>query len=121
MTKKVLIVDDSAYNRTLLAAILKKKNLQTEIAENGEEAIAKFKELKPDIVFLDNMMPKISGIDALREMKKINPDCIGIMLTALSSMEDVQLAKEAGANGYLLKPFEIEKIYGVLKKFNIIE
>ncbi len=119
--KKVLIADDSSYNRTLLAAILRKKNLQIEMAEDGEDAITKFANVNPDIVFLDNLMPKINGLDALKEMKKIDPNCIGVMLTALSSAEDVQQAEEAGASGYLLKPFDPKKIFDVLKKFNIIE
>ncbi|MDP1676982.1 MAG: response regulator [Bacteroidota bacterium] len=119
--KKALIVDDSAYNRTLLHAILRKKGLSVETSDNGEDAIAKFTLVKPDIVFLDYIMPKKSGVEALSEMKKLNPDFIGIMLTSISATEDVQAAKTAGANGYILKPYGAEKIYEVLKKFNLIE
>ncbi|MBI2429954.1 MAG: response regulator [Ignavibacteriales bacterium] len=119
--KKILIVDDSAYNRTLLAAILRKKNLYVETADNGEDAVKKFSELKPDVVFLDYIMPKKSGVDALIEMKQINPGVIGVMLTSISSDEDVKAAKEAGASGYILKPYTAEKIYDLLKKFQVIE
>ena len=119
--KKILVVDDSAYNRTLLSAILRKKQLSVDFAENGEDAVKKFSEFKPDVVFIDYVMPKKSGVDALREMKQLNPDFIGIMLTSISAVEDVQKAKEAGANGYILKPYESEKIYDMLKKFRIIE
>lgn len=121
MMKKALVVDDSAYNRTLLAAILRKKNLQIEMAEDGEQAVQKFLEFNPDIVFLDYMMPKKNGVEALAEMKKSNPRVIGIMLTAISGEEDVNSAKNAGANGYLLKPVDIQKLYEILKKFNITE
>jgi two-component system chemotaxis response regulator CheY len=119
--KKALIVDDSAYNRTLLNAILRKKGLFVETSDNGEDALAKFTIMQPDIVFLDYIMPKKNGVEALVEMKKINPDFIGIMLTSISATEDVQAAKAAGANGYILKPYEAEKIYEVLKKHNLIE
>ena len=119
--KKILVVDDSAYNRTLLSAILRKKQLAVDFAENGEDAVKKFPEYKPDVVFIDYVMPKKSGVDALTEMKQINPDFIGIMLTSISAAEDVQKAKEAGASGYILKPYEPEKIYDILKKFRIIE
>ncbi|HAP35433.1 MAG TPA: hypothetical protein DCQ28_05630 [Bacteroidetes bacterium] len=119
--KKALIVDDSAYNRTLLNAILRKKGLSVETSDNGEDAVAKFSIVHPDIVFLDYIMPKKSGIEALTEMKKINPEFIGIMLTSISAAEDVQAAKAAGANGYILKPYEAEKIYEVLRKHHIIE
>jgi len=118
--KKALVVDDSAYNRTLLNAILRKKGLTVEMAENGAEGVEKFVAAQPDIVFLDYIMPKKSGVEALAEMKKINPNFIGVMLTSISATEDVQEAKAAGANGYILKPYEAEKIYEVLRKFNLI-
>ncbi len=117
--KKALIVDDSAYNRTLLNAILRKKGLAIELAENGDEGVQKFTMFQPDIVFLDYIMPKKSGVEALTEMKKINPNFIGVMLTSISASEDVQEAKAAGANAYILKPYEAEKIYEVLKKYNL--
>jgi len=118
--KKALIVDDSLYNRTLLNAILKKKGLTTELAENGADGVEKFKVFQPDIVFLDYIMPKKSGVEALAEMKKLNPNFIGVMLTSISATEDVQEAKAAGANGYILKPYEAEKIYEVLKNSTLL-
>jgi CheY-like chemotaxis protein len=119
MIKKALIVDDSAYNRTLLNAILRKKGLAVELAENGEDGVQKFTTFQPDIVFLDYIMPKKSGVEALAEMKKMNPNFIGIMLTSISATEDVQEAKAAGASAYILKPYEAEKIYEVLRKYNL--
>jgi len=119
--KKVLIVDDSEYNRVLLSSLLRKKNLQVELSDNGEDGVKKFAEAKPDIVFLDYIMPKKSGVEALADMKKINPNFLAIMLTSISAVEDVEKAKEAGASGYILKPYTAEKIYDILKKFNIIE
>ncbi|MBP9211794.1 MAG: response regulator [Bacteroidetes bacterium] len=119
--KKALIVDDSAYNRTLLNAILRKKGLLVETSDNGEDAVGKFQIMQPDIVFLDYIMPKKSGVEALAEMKQMNPNFIGVMLTSISSADDVQAAKTAGANAYILKPYEAEKIYQVLTKFKITE
>lgn len=118
--KKALIVDDSPYNRTLLNAILRKKGLTTELAENGAEGVEKFKIFQPDIVFLDYIMPKKSGVEALAEMKSMNSNFFGVMLTSISGTEEVQEAKAAGANGYILKPYEPEKIYEILRKFNLI-
>ena len=119
--RKALIVDDSAYNRVLLSSLLSKKNLQVELSDNGEDAVKKFAEGKPDVVFLDYIMPKKNGVEALAEMKKMNPDFIAIMLTSISAVEDVEKAKEAGASGYILKPYTAEKIFDILKKFNLIE
>lgn len=118
--KKALIVDDSAYNRTFLNAILRKKGFAIELAENGQDGVQKFETFQPDVVFLDFIMPKKSGVEALAEMKKLNSGFIGVMLTSISAAEDVQEAKAAGANAYILKPYEAEKIYEVLKKFNLI-
>jgi len=119
--KKALIVDDSSYNRTLLSSILRKKGLSIEMSDNGADAIEKFQMFQPDIVFLDYIMPKKTGVEALAEMKKINPNVIGVMLTSISSAEDVQAAKTAGANAYILKPYDTEKIYDVLEKFSMTE
>ncbi len=118
--KKALIVDDSAYNRTLLSAILRKRGLAVEIADNGEDGVQKFPAFDPDIVFLDYIMPKMNGVEALAQMKKMKPECVGVMLTSISGAEEVQEAKIAGANAYILKPYESDKIIGVLKKFNLI-
>ncbi|MBW7887735.1 MAG: response regulator [Bacteroidetes bacterium] len=119
--KTALIVDDSAYNRTYLSALLKKKGLKVELADNGEDAVKKFSEIKPDIVFLDYIMPKKSGVEALREMKAVEPNVVAIMLTSISASDEVIAAKQAGANSYVLKPYTPEKIFEILKKFNIAE
>ena len=119
--KTVLIVDDSAYNRTYLTALLRKKGLKVEVAEDGDVAIKKFSEVKPDIVFMDYIMPKKSGVEAMREMKAIEQNFVGIMLTSVSSSEEVLAAKQAGANGYVLKPYAPEKIFEILKKHNIAD
>lgn len=119
--KKALIVDDSAYNRTLLSAVLRKKGFAVEIAENGEDGVQKFPIFDPDIVFLDYIMPRKNGVEALAEMKKLKPGFIGVMLTSISGAEEVQEAKKAGANAYILKPYETEKIYEVLKKFKLVD
>jgi two-component system, chemotaxis family, chemotaxis protein CheY len=119
--KKVLVVDDSEYNRVLLSSLLRKKNLHVDTSDNGEDAVKKFEEAKPELVFLDYIMPKKTGVEALAEMKKINPNFIGIMLTSISAVEDVEKAKAAGASGYILKPYTAEKIFDILKKFKIIE
>ena len=119
--KNVLIADDSTSTLTLLTTVLKKKNVRVETAVNGEEAVQKFKESSPDIVFLDTMMPKMNGLEALREIKSLNPNSIVVMLTALSSTDDIQEASDAGANEYLQKPFQIQNLFSILKKYSIIE
>ena len=106
----VLVVDDSPHSRILLLKLLQRSGLsQVELAVNGAEGIQRYKASKPDIVFLDAIMPEMDGLTALREIKKINPEAIVVMTTSLSEKEKVLQYKEAGASYYLLKPFENEK------------
>ncbi|MDE3057504.1 MAG: response regulator [Bacteroidota bacterium] len=119
--KTALVVDDSPYNRAVLSSILRKKNLKVEIAEDGEKAIELFKKSNPDVVFLDYVMPKMNGVETLRELRKLKPSVIAVMVTSISASEDVEEARTAGANGYVLKPYSAEKIYSILLKFNLIE
>lgn len=119
--KKVLVVDDSSYNRSMLTMLLRKKGFHVETVDNGEDAVRLFEKDTFDVVFLDYIMPKKDGAEALREMKNISSDFIAIMLTSISSELDVQRAKDAGADGYILKPYKPEQIYEILTKFKLIE
>jgi len=118
--KHVLIIDDSPYNITLLTAMLRKHGVNVLSAKDGDEGLDSFNNARPDLVFLDYMLPGRNGIEILKEIKRINPQSVVIMLSALNSADDVARAKAAGANGYIIKPFENEKIVSVLTKFNIL-
>jgi two-component system chemotaxis response regulator CheY len=113
---KVLVVDDSTYIRNLLGIILRKEGMIVHYAEDGVEALEKFKEVHPHIVFLDNLMPRMNGIEALREMKKINPEVKAVMVSSLSAHDSVMDSKAAGAAYYILKPFTPEKVKDILKR-----
>jgi two-component system chemotaxis response regulator CheY len=118
--KRALVVDDSPYNRSVLSAILKRMNLAVDLAEDGEEGVQKYLATKPDIVFLDFVMPKMNGVQAIQEIRKVNADVLLIMVTSISASEDVTQAKAAGANAYILKPYAPDKIRDILKKFNLV-
>ena len=112
-----LVVDDSPHSRILLLRLLQRSGLsQVELAVNGAEGIQRYKASKPDMVFLDAIMPEMDGLTALREIKNINPEAIVVMTTSLSEKEKVLQFKDAGANYYLLKPFENEKFDQTLLK-----
>ncbi len=112
-----LVVDDSPHSRILLLRLLQRSGLsQVELAVNGAEGIRRYKALKPDIVFLDAIMPEMDGLTALREIKNIDPGAIVVMTTSLSEKEKVLQFKDAGANYYLLKPFEDNKFDEILAK-----
>ena len=101
---KILLVDDEAHIRKFVGLILKQLGTPTiSEASNGEEAIAKYKEQKADVVLLDVNMPHLDGIQTLRKLREIDPDCVVIMLTSLANRETVEKALEYGAVHYIRK------------------
>ncbi len=117
MSLKVLIVDDASFMRTMLKDILVSGGFDLAgEATDGIEAIQKFKELKPDIVTMDIVMPLKSGIDAVREIIALNKDARIIMCSALGQESLVLEAINAGAKDYIIKPFDPDKVIEMVKK-----
>jgi len=117
MAQKVLIVDDSQIMREVLAKFL--KNLNIEIvgnARDGEEAIALFKELKPDIVTLDITMPKLDGLAALEQMKKINAAAKIMIVSAITDKSLLLKALDAGAELFINKPISETAVQNAMEK-----
>ena len=109
--KKVLIVDDTKFMRNILAGILKKKNLEIAgEAVNGREAIEKYKELRPDIVTMDIIMPEIDGIQAVKEIMKFDPNAKILMCSAMGQQALVIEAIQAGAKDFVIKPFQPTRV-----------
>ena len=111
--KKVLVVDDASFIRNFLAEQLSKE-YQIITAEDGEEGLEIFKSESPDAVFLDINMPKLGGVDALRQMMEINSQSSIIMLTAVDRQEVIDECKSLGASDYIIKPFGMEQILQAL-------
>lgn len=119
--KKVLIVDDAEANRMVLGAILTKLDLSVEYAEDGVEAVHKFLQLQPDVVFMDHIMPTKNGADALREMKEHDKNFIGFLMSAYSDPDEIKIIFEYScAEEFIHKPIEFMKIQKLLEKYNII-
>jgi two-component system, chemotaxis family, chemotaxis protein CheY len=115
--QKILIVDDSAQMRKALKDILKQHPCEiVGEANNGIEAIKLFKTLSPDIILLDIMLPQLNGIETLRLLRSLDKDVIIIMISAIDSFDRVQDCMKAGANHYILKPFEKDKVIGIISK-----
>lgn len=118
LKKKVLIVDDSKQTRKSLKDILEKKDYDVVgEASSGPEAIKLFSSLSPDIVMLDIIMPQLGGIETLRLLRSLNKDVKIIMVSALDSLDRVKECLRAGANHYILKPFEEAKVIEIIEKF----
>ncbi len=115
MSKKILIVDDEAHIRLLLDQTLEDfedEGVEILTAENGEEGLEIIQTEKPDLVFLDVMMPKINGFDVCDTVKnklKLS-DVHIILLTAKGQEFDKQKGKEVGADLYMTKPFDPDAI-----------
>jgi len=116
---KVLIVDDESIERKGLTKILNKefqKALIIQSAENGKKAIEITKTFNPNIVFMDIKMPGMTGIEAMKKIKKFNPDINVVIISAFDSFKYAQEALNNNAYEYLLKPVKREEIIMCLKR-----
>jgi CheY-like chemotaxis protein len=112
-----LIIDDSEINREILSFYLQEEGYETFFAVNGREGIEKFNTIRPSITFLDIVMPRTSGLDALVEIKGADPEAIVIMVSSYVSKQNIQKAKSSGADWFLMKPFTKEKLFEVINRF----
>lgn len=114
---KVLIVDDAAFMRGNIKQMLSNNGYEViGEAENGLEGVRKYKELSPDIVTMDITMPEMSGIQAVQEIRKINPRAKIIMVSAMGQQNFVLEAIKSGATGFVVKPFKEEQIMKAISK-----
>lgn len=116
--RKVLVVDDSPTERFYLADILHRNGYQTEMAENGEEGVAKAKELLPDLVLMDVVMPGINGFQATRMLSKdaVTSGIPVIMCTSKGQETDRLWAMRQGAAAYLVKPIAAEDLIAMIQQ-----
>ena len=113
----VLIVDDNDLMRTLLRGILRGETFQvTSEAKNGVLALESIEKSKPDIVFLDVMMPEMDGLETLQAIKAKHPEIIVIMITGNPSAENVKESIQGGAGGFIIKPFNSAKVMETLAR-----
>ncbi|MCC3645816.1 response regulator [Cytobacillus firmus] len=104
---RILIVDDAKFMRVTLSSILKKADHKiVGEGENGKEAVDLFVNLKPDLVMMDITMPEMSGLEAVREIKRDNPNAKVIMCSAMGQQKVVVESIEAGAKDFIIKPFD---------------
>ena len=102
---KILIVDDDVFLLDMYSLKFKEAGFQVEIAQNGEEAIKKIKEVGPKIILLDIVMPKMDGLETLRQIKKdkIAENTKIVILTNLGQKEDIEKSLRLGADDYIVK------------------
>lgn len=110
---KILVIDDSESILSLLKSMLEKKGYEVQTAMDGEEGLKLAREINPNLIILDLMLPKIDGYTICRFLK-FDDKYKGIpiiMLTARASQEDLTTGKETGADAYIMKPFDQDVLF----------
>lgn len=116
MNNRLLIVDDVLFMRVTLRSIVEQFGYQVVgEAADGQEAIEKYQYLKPDAMLLDVTMPKMDGIDCLKVIKNIDPKAKVIMVSAMGQGTFIKQCFKYGAEYFVCKPFEVEKLKQVLQ------
>ena len=117
MAQRILVVDDAAFMRMMLKDILTKGGFDVcGEAADGVEALAKYNELKPDLVTLDITMPNKDGIAALKDIKAADPSALCIMCSAMGQQSMVIEAIQSGAKDFIVKPFQADRVLESIKK-----
>ena len=117
----ILLVDDNKLNQTVVRFTLKRYGYLIDVANNGFEAVEKFKQSKYDFILMDIMMPEMDGLEATREIRNLELE-EHIPIIALTA--DIMIANEEkclknGMNAHITKPFEIESLFKVLKSLDL--
>jgi two-component system chemotaxis response regulator CheY len=108
---RALVVDDAIFMRMMVGDILKKGGFEIAgEAGSGREAVERYKELHPDLVVMDVIMPDMSGIEAVKEIIKIDPNARILMCSAMGQQALVVEAIQAGARDYVVKPFQPSRV-----------
>jgi two-component system chemotaxis response regulator CheY len=107
----IMLVDDEAHIRKFISLLLRHLGVDRIMeASNGSLAIELYKKEQPDLVMLDVNMPVMDGLETLRALKEINPDCVVIMLTSLANRQTIDQAAALGAANYIRKDAPAEEI-----------
>ena len=116
MSDKILIVDDEPSNRKILAQELAHRRYTIETADSGFDALKKVESSRPDLIIVDYMMPGMSGVDVLRELRKREDDTPVIMMTAYGTVDRAVQAMKEGAYDFITRPFDPDHIALLVEK-----
>ena len=115
--KKVLIADDASFMRQMIRDIIEPEGWEVVgEASDGVDVVEKYKKLHPDVVMMDIVMPKRSGIDAVKAIKAEDPGARVVMCSALGQEALVTEAIQAGAKDFIVKPFKPDAVLATLAK-----
>ncbi len=111
---RILVVDDDANILDFFQTELTAQHHEVETALNGREAIEKMKTHRPHLMLLDVVMPEMDGFQTLSEAKKINPRLVVVLVTAIAQIDIASRAMQQGADDYITKPVDLEKLNRIL-------
>ena len=122
MSKYIMVIDDSPTIRVSVELALKQLGLLIKQAENGQDALEKIREIKGEggeiaMCISDINMPVLNGIDFIVEFRKVDKFTPVVVLTTEAEKDVIQKGKEAGASGWIIKPFQAEDLLNVVKRF----
>ncbi len=117
MSNTVLVCDDAIFMRTMISDILSQAGFEiVGEAESGLQAVQKYRELKPDLVTMDIVMPDMGGIEAVREICEQDPDAKILMCSAMGQQALVVEAIQAGAKDFVVKPFQPSRVLEAVQR-----
>ena len=117
MSHTVLVCDDAIFMRTMISDILSQAGYEVVgEAETGVQAIEKYKQLKPDLVTMDIVMPDLGGIEAVREIMKFDSAARILMCSAMGQQALVVEAIQAGARDFVVKPFQPSRVLEAVQR-----
>jgi two-component system chemotaxis response regulator CheY len=115
--RRLLIVDDAMFMRKLIRGVAAEAGWEIAgEAGNGEEAIALYAQLKPDLVTMDLVMPVMGGLEALRQIRALDPKAQVVVVTALDQKQALMESIRDGAIDFIVKPFERDRVRNLLSK-----
>ncbi|MGE5398589.1 MAG: response regulator [Chitinophagales bacterium] len=115
---RVLVVDDAIFMRNSIRIILEKNKIEVVgEAENGQIALEKYQQLKPDLVTMDVTMAEVDGLEGLKLIREYDPKAIVVMMSAMGQESIVKEAILAGAKAFIVKPFKEEHVIKTLRQF----
>lgn len=117
MARRVLICDDALFMRNMLSEILVQAGYEVSgQAASGQEAVKLYRELKPDLVTMDIIMPDMGGIDAVRVIVREDPEANIVMCSAMGQQNLVIDAIQAGARDFVVKPFQPSRVLEAVQR-----
>lgn len=112
-----MVVDDAAFLRAILKDILVTGGHEVVFeAKNGQEAVEKYKSMRPDIVTMDITMPVMEGIEAVKEIRKLDPEANIVMCSAMGQRNLIIEAIQSGAKDFIIKPFQTNRVLEAIDK-----